>query len=117
MLKRVALDRQEERHAVSPAPEGTAWGLLSLAGAGPIRLGGLGATLWAGLRLVVPSEERRDNLMGKNVISWDVDFAFLRNFVILLTNMQQTLGKSYHAARRRVFAPRIIRRCSSHPAA
>ena len=28
---------------------------------------------------------------------------------MLLTNMQQTLGKSYHAARRRVFAPRIIR--------
>ena len=62
-------------------------GAFVLGWCGPIRLGGLGATLWAGLRLAGPSEERRDNLMGKNVISWDVDFAFLRKFVMLLTNM------------------------------
>lgn len=37
-------------------------------------------------------EERRDNFRGKNAISRDLDFAVLRNFVILLTNMQQKKG-------------------------
>ena len=38
------------------------------------------------------AEERRDNFRGKNAISRDLDFAVLRNFVILLTNMQQKKG-------------------------
>ena len=45
-----------------PCAGGNGMGAFVPGWCGPIRLGGLGATLWAGLRLAVPSEERRDKL-------------------------------------------------------